>query len=230
MEKNEMPCWAALAIIAGLALVAVFIWKFPESSSEWAAWVQTIGSIVAIAGAVYAAREGAKATARLKAEYQDRNTLAVIEAFFDKVEVIETVLSEPHDRVPLKFDDAYFPSSLDGFLHTLSLVPVLELPTSRAVSAMLELQRCASVFNSYAKRLSAGIWDPGNPTHSALNKAMHKHLDLSKKYPPGAQIVREAKKELDDLISISFNSLKLHVTILATAIREQVDILRKELR
>jgi len=53
MEKNELPCWVALSIIAGLVLVGVFIWQFPEDSSEWAVWVQAIGSIGAIATAIF---------------------------------------------------------------------------------------------------------------------------------------------------------------------------------
>lgn len=48
MEKNELPCWVALAIIAGLVLLAVFVWKFPEGSGEWASWMQALGTIFAI--------------------------------------------------------------------------------------------------------------------------------------------------------------------------------------
>lgn len=53
MEKNELPCWVALAIIAGLLLLAVFVWQFPKGSSEWAAWVQAFGTIAAVAAAIY---------------------------------------------------------------------------------------------------------------------------------------------------------------------------------
>lgn len=52
MEKNELPCWAVFAIIAGLALIGVFIWQIPKNSQEWAAWVAAIGSLTASITAV----------------------------------------------------------------------------------------------------------------------------------------------------------------------------------
>lgn len=60
MEKNELPCWAALAIIGGLALIVVFVWHFPDNSSEWASWVQAIGTIGAISAAVGISRNEIK--------------------------------------------------------------------------------------------------------------------------------------------------------------------------
>lgn len=62
MGKNELPCWAALAIIGGLALIVVFIWHFPDNSSEWASWVQAIGTIGALSAAVGISRNEIRQT------------------------------------------------------------------------------------------------------------------------------------------------------------------------
>lgn len=57
MKKHgDMPCWAALGMVVGLVLIGVFIWQFPTTTSEWAAWVQAFGSIFAIGAAILVAR------------------------------------------------------------------------------------------------------------------------------------------------------------------------------
>lgn len=50
MSIKDWPCWAKTGAAVGLA---VFVLNWPTSSSEWAAWVQALGSIGAILGAVY---------------------------------------------------------------------------------------------------------------------------------------------------------------------------------
>lgn len=75
MEKNELPCWATLAIVAGLALIGVFIWQLPEKSSEWAAWVQAFGSIAAILGAFWIA-ESQRSDASRREEISHRRNQA----------------------------------------------------------------------------------------------------------------------------------------------------------
>ena len=62
MEKNELPCWAALAIIAGVVLFGIFLWQWPTNQSEWAAWVQAFGVIGSIIGAFAIATRQARAS------------------------------------------------------------------------------------------------------------------------------------------------------------------------
>lgn len=43
---KKLPCWL---LIVSAALVVVLIFNAPSTSSDWAAWVQAVGSILAIA-------------------------------------------------------------------------------------------------------------------------------------------------------------------------------------
>jgi len=69
MEKNELSCPAALAVLATLILVGVFVWKLPVKSSDWAAWMQAFGSLIAIGVAVWATLH----QQRVQAEKEKRN-------------------------------------------------------------------------------------------------------------------------------------------------------------
>src|SRR5690625_3376060 len=40
-----MPCWLLIVLAV---LIIIFIFNVPESSAEWAAWVQALGTILAI--------------------------------------------------------------------------------------------------------------------------------------------------------------------------------------
>lgn len=55
-KKNELPCWAALGGLGLLVLAAIFAANYPENSSDWAAWVQAVGSIGAILAAIQISR------------------------------------------------------------------------------------------------------------------------------------------------------------------------------
>src|SRR5690606_11411810 len=53
MPRNQSFCSVALAAIAGLVLIGVFVWQRPTNPAEWAAWMQALGSIVAVGVAIW---------------------------------------------------------------------------------------------------------------------------------------------------------------------------------
>lgn len=58
--RSELPCWAALCILAALVLVALFAWNYPKKPDEWSAWAagaQAVASAIAI---VWAGRQGVR--------------------------------------------------------------------------------------------------------------------------------------------------------------------------
>jgi hypothetical protein len=69
MKTNAWFQLRVMGVVALAALVGVFIWKFPSSSSDWAAWVQAFGAIAAIlAASAIASRQSSQA----KREEADR--------------------------------------------------------------------------------------------------------------------------------------------------------------
>lgn len=232
-EGCEARTLIVLAVGVGFGLIigaAVLAAAYPVFQSEnWAAWIQAIGSIAAIAGAVFAAREGANAAARLKEVKQKRAVLAVVESFLDKVNEIAVVVAAPDDLVNLEFYETYAPSSLDGFLHTMDIVPVLELPTPVAMSAMLNLQRQARLFVSAADELGVGPWSPKISTYEHLVKARNKFEFCKNEYSLGDPATAQAQIELNNLLCASYRNLKWSLSILADSVRSEASTLRQEL-
>lgn len=52
MDLKSWPCWAKVVIAVGLT---VFVFNFPNSSGDWAAWIQAVASVAAI---VWAGHQG----------------------------------------------------------------------------------------------------------------------------------------------------------------------------
>lgn len=50
MNWKVWPCWVKIVIAVG---IVIFVLNWPKSSSDWASWIQAIGSIGAILGAIW---------------------------------------------------------------------------------------------------------------------------------------------------------------------------------
>lgn len=224
-----------LALVIGIALGVGLGWfTFPFllpafKNAALASWVQAIGSIAAIAGAVFAAREGAKATARLKEVKQKRAVLAVVESFLEKVNEIDDVVVVPDEHVNFDFYRTYSPSSLDGFLRTMEIVHVLEMPTPAAMSAMLAIQRQARLFVSAADALEAGPWSPTYFGYEKLVRVRDQYESCKIEYALGDQERQNAQEELDSMVCMAFRSLKGSLSELAASLRSEADIICQEL-
>ncbi len=111
MQKNELPCWAALAIIAGLLLLAVFVWQFPQSSSEWAAWVQAFGTIAAVVGGIYVSRSDLRARDRQEQRRKQRAKSKVI-AIAKRLQSLAAELKSEAIQVKRSSPSGYFESQV----------------------------------------------------------------------------------------------------------------------
>lgn len=85
--RGELPCWAALSIIAGLIFGAIFVWQFPSNSAEWAAWVQAFGSVTAVGSGVLLIRHQIKSRKELEVEKENQNRIRLIKNLKTEIKV-----------------------------------------------------------------------------------------------------------------------------------------------
>lgn len=219
-----------LVLSAFISAVVASLFLYPiGEAGHVAAWVQAVGSIAAIAGAVYAGREGVRASARLKKEQFRRATLVIISAFVERVEAINVAASQPYEKRHISLSQVYAPSSLDGYLRALDAVPVLELPSPEAVSALLELQRLSKHFVSAADALDAGVWKPSNPLYEKLIEASEKWEDVSKYASEEYPEFFDFREDRDSWVKHSYDALRNKVNFSVECIKNQVKILHREL-
>lgn len=225
-KRGRWRIAAALAI--GTAITFVVAWflsaKF-ASLEGMASWVQGIGSILAIVGAVWAVTAQERASLKairvgmeLADARQHRAVLAVSEAALHRVELVVAAISDAGDwRVRLA--GAYARTIFDGFSGALNAIPVHQLPSREAVNALLMLQQHLVFFATNADQLVDGPW---------------KHKDLL----PVLEQYREAyersrdrgdQKVLFDLVEQANSSLKKNVEQQGNLVRGYVDALRREL-
>lgn len=86
-NRAELPCWAALSIVAGLVFVAIFVWQFPSTSSEWAAWLQAFGSITAVGSGVFLIRHQIQSKKQLEAERENQSRIRLIKNLKTEIKV-----------------------------------------------------------------------------------------------------------------------------------------------
>jgi len=67
-ELKKLPCWAK---VAAAIMLVVFAFNYPANSSEWAAWVQALGTIAAVCAAIFLSRS----QGRLSREIQESEWL-----------------------------------------------------------------------------------------------------------------------------------------------------------
>ncbi len=219
-----------LVLSAFISAVVASLFLYPiGEAGHVAAWVQAIGSIAAIAGAVYAAREGAKANAKLKEAKQHHAVLAITETFLEKVEDLVEAASASYLDSVAQFRAIYSPSSLDVFLRTIDAVPVLELPTPSAMAAMLRFQFHTQLFMSAADRLESGHWSPTNPNYDRLIEARNNYDRFEKLYGVDDRRTHSADKILIEQVRTSIIGLSNHVKVQADALKVHAEVLRKEL-
>lgn len=237
MNKDKCDCqglmMAALAIGAGLGVIAgmaIYASAYPAlQTDKWAAWVQAIGSILAIAGAVYAAREGVKATARLKEAKQNKAVLAIIETFIERVDDLAEAASAPYmEALPL-FSTRYSPSSLDAYLRAIDAVPVLKLSTPSSMSAMLGFQFHSRLFLYTADAFHSGPWADTNPRHDQLVKAKDTYDKYEKLYGIDDAYTRNADEDLSRQVCSSIQALSNFVKVQAGELQKHAQALRREL-
>ncbi|WP_354677480.1 hypothetical protein [Cupriavidus plantarum] len=126
------------ALIAGGFIAGLFVTAFfkylPSNSGEWASWVQAVGSIGAIAGAVWVASSQSVNARREK----QAAIFAVAHAAVEEARKIRNYLiaEDPEDQLRVN----YHKSILESYFGALSNCPVHELHSPVAVTALLMLR------------------------------------------------------------------------------------------
>lgn len=156
MEKSELPCWAALAIIAGLAFVGVFVWQFPKSSSDWAAWVQAIGSIAAIGVAIwvpYKQREDQRNDERLQRSRNRMERLCIadkaIGVVIDSVTTFAVSYKDWGDVSAPEFE-----ANIQPLVHIQKIISEIDDPHLLGLDVTLLLREASLEVADVHKRLS----------------------------------------------------------------------------
>lgn len=235
MEKNELSCGAVAAIFCIAGLVGVFLWQMPatdRASGEWAAWAQVFGTIGAIIGSVYVVREGARFNARLKDEQLRRSVLAVTDALFGKVQQLKGAVEQASADTRSTFAEVYGPSVLDNYLRAVAAVPVLELPTPAAITALLELQRLSAFFIMAADELLAGPWGANSVVVRDLKEHREKvdSVEFSRKEGRASQSQVDEEEKLFSSRLAFVGKLQINNLLRVEGLmRAQVEILRAEL-
>lgn len=152
MGKKNKDCvyWVAvlfvglaLGVVGGLAIAGI---AYPIYQSEkWAAWVQAIGSIAAIAGSLWVARSQAKAdlqrvieAQRLAEESKKMAVFALGEAAVDRVKPIKDALDQKDPRSALF--GVYHPSVVRSLAGAISAAPIHELGSKEGILALLAIR------------------------------------------------------------------------------------------
>lgn len=126
------------SLIAGGFIVGLFVTAFfkylPSNSGEWASWVQAVGSIGAIVGAVWVASSQSADARREK----QAAIFAVAHAAVEEARKIRSYLQASDPEVELS--TSYHKSILESYFGALSSCPVYELHSPKAVTALLMLR------------------------------------------------------------------------------------------
>jgi hypothetical protein len=131
-------CCAVLAV--GSIIVAQNMWSL--NKSDWASWVQAVGSIAAIIGAYVIGERQSKATlesareAHHVAEESKRvSRFAVLRAAHNRASLIRAALTK--GEPPLNLIEVYHSSIIDSLVLAMSSIPVSELGSDEAVDAFI---------------------------------------------------------------------------------------------
>ncbi|KVQ12441.1 hypothetical protein [Burkholderia ubonensis] len=138
-----------LLSLAGVLFVALLgattAWTKQYDPTQMAYWVQAVGSIAAIAGAVWIgerqakkAREAAMAQVAEAALVKRKSAIAIVDAAYARAEIIrETMSLQDIDSVRVALYSTYDRSILDGLVRALQSIPMHEVGSSQAVAELL---------------------------------------------------------------------------------------------
>lgn len=138
--KNWMAFWTTLSTMAAVVLLCWAIKRPPATSGEVAAWVQAIGSVVAIIVAILIGQSAAKRARHVALEVQNREAAARIEiAIFvasQSRDLAQALERRFHLRGPA-LSEIDFSSVQEG----IDRLPMSELRSGALVAKLLTLRR-----------------------------------------------------------------------------------------
>ncbi|WP_156545739.1 hypothetical protein [Cupriavidus sp. D384] len=203
-----------LISIAAVLLIAVFgatSGKFAEyDRNAMASWLQAIGSIGAILGAIWVVRYQGDLALRARRQA----FLAVAEAAKTRADDFAALLEGKDARQSMTVH--FHQSIIDGLVGALSAMPVHELNSRESVIAMLTIRDQVVFLGNSIRTLVDGAWKHPE-MRPVLEEARDGHPGEPKDLRPLGEMVREFERVLAD------NALN-HVNL----IRENYDVLVRE--
>jgi hypothetical protein len=141
-----------IAFFVGAIFAHIFPDTWPEastnlSSSDWAAWVQAIGSICAIIAAVLIswaqsrlARESLTRSQLIADKARQSGILAIAEAALEHARRIDEAVSRTESGDAVALSQVYDQTIIDGIVQALTAVPAQEVGSRDGVMALLSLR------------------------------------------------------------------------------------------
>lgn len=136
------PLFAALGAFLLVAVSAYLLWRFFPGHADGqtlAAWIQAIGSIVAILGAFWIGKMQVSDAHRIEKQARQRSILAIAEAAHEHARRIGEAISQAEPGRPLTLYRVYDKTIIDGMVRALTGVPVQEIGSRDGVLALLDL-------------------------------------------------------------------------------------------
>ncbi|RQY73100.1 hypothetical protein DF110_06010 [Burkholderia stagnalis] len=144
-------CYYASGVVGGAIAVAGYRYVNwgDLKAADWAAWVQAVGSVVAIMGAVWATKSQTKVAIdavvtqhKLEREERRKAAKAIVEAAMLRASEIRKQFTSANraDEVQTLIRKSYDKTILDGLVHAMYGIPVHELGSSVAVTELLLLR------------------------------------------------------------------------------------------
>jgi hypothetical protein len=150
MHPKRGDILEAVVLIVGLVLcglIKIFLLYPPNSSQDWAFWVQALGSIGAIIGAFEIARRQYQANLELERDRIEREHKKVLLNILALAAYARKLIGEAHSyrQKSANADSAQHRrheiSKLEDISAALAAIPLHELPVVEAVSALVALRR-----------------------------------------------------------------------------------------
>lgn len=185
--------WAG-AIASGVIVVfavshagATTFWTTPYKPDLMASWVQAVGSIGAIVGAIWAVTHqmGNARTDRVAA------ILAVAEAARDRAKEFSLALDAENPRLDLW--SKFHPSVIASYVAALSAVQVHEIRSAAGIIAFLSLR---DQFVFMGRAIEIFLEGPGQ--HEEMKKGLE---DAQRAYPDNNQYLRDLYNESEKVLS-----------------------------
>lgn len=126
------------------------------TSADWAAWVQAIGSVGAIAAALTISNRQFREAAALQSDSALESRLLRYEAVFGVLESVATELSEISDAMHGKEPKAWFQTNsaeelMQEFYAVLGQISPLDMPSRKAASSLCRVRNLVSTAGWNAK-------------------------------------------------------------------------------
>jgi hypothetical protein len=151
--------WLKIALCA--MLVTIYVTK-PQTSADWAAWVQAIGIVGSISiaiGVVRLQNENQLATEQRARIVQQKTFLAIAQFAFEVADEAASLFAGEHGPDPMfimeKFDGLRFKAAQEGLSH----IQAVDLGTYERVNAFYRFGRAVAIIGLYAEE----ALKPGDP-------------------------------------------------------------------